>query len=186
MNADFSPSKNHGSETGLLSTVAIPMPDCGLLLPACSTPETIERPILGISQDTDGAAKSAALHPEVESDSTPGVRNRPSMSAADADTLRTADSRVQHCTADELAAAAGVSRRMIFLALKVQRAGCPEVLQMVRADAMTMNLAAVLVGLFPSHDDQRTVIAEFATLPPRQWLGFAQRVSALTKGGLPC
>lgn len=83
------------------------------------------------------------------------------------------------CTAAQMAAAAGVSRRMIFLALKVQRAGCEEMHRMLRDGSLSMSLAAVLVDLFPNHDDQRVVLTEFATLPPRQWLGFAQRVSAL-------
>jgi hypothetical protein len=41
----------------------------------------------------------------------------------------------------------------------------------------------VLVVLFPIHDDQCAVLAEFVTLPPRRWLGFARRVAALTAKG---
>lgn len=101
---------------------------------------------------------TAALHPEqVESDST----------------------RVQPCTVDQMAREAGVSRRLMFLALKAHRGGCAELHGMMRDGSLTANLGAVLVDLFPHHDDQRVVLAEFATLPQRQWLGFARRVAAL-------
>jgi hypothetical protein len=100
----------------------------------------------------------------------------------DAGPLRTTAKGVHACTAAQMAAEAGVSRRMIFLGLKVQRAGCAELHRMIRDGSVTMSLAAVLVDLFPNHDDQRTVLAEFATLPARQWLGFARRVAALMKG----
>lgn len=94
------------------------------------------------------------------------------------DTPRT----VQTCTAAQLAAEAGVPRRAIFQALKVRRKGCPELFDMVRDGTASLNLAVAMVDLFPSHDDQRVVLAEFATLPQRQWLGFARRVAALMKG----
>jgi hypothetical protein len=102
---------------------------------------------------------SAALHPEAVTETT-----RPA---------------VQPCTAAQMAAEAGVSRRMIFLGLKVHLEACPELWQMVRDGSATMNLAAALVDMFPNHDDQRTVITEFSTLPVREWLGFARRVAAL-------
>lgn len=117
---------------------------------------------------------SAALHSEPailgnsqDANSAPGAELR----------ART----VQPCTAAQMAAEAGVSRRMIFLGLKVHRAGCEEMHRMVRDGPLSMNLAAVMVDLFPSHDNQRVVLAEFATLPPREWLGFARRVAALMK-----
>jgi len=100
-------------------------------------------------------------------------------------TVITPPRTVQPCTAAQLAAEAGVSRRMIFLGLKVRRAGCEEMHRMIRDGSLSMNLAAVLVDLFPSHDDQRVVLAEFATLRPREWLGFARRVAALMNGENP-
>jgi hypothetical protein len=90
---------------------------------------------------------------------------------------------VQTCTAAQMAAEAGVPRRAIFQGMKVRREGCPELFQMVLEGKASMNLAVALVDMFPSHADQRTVMAEFATLPAREWLGFARRVAALTNGG---
>jgi hypothetical protein len=113
---------------------------------------------------------SAALHPQ--RNSAPGAE---------------LTGEVQACTsgdrAAQMAIEAGVSRRMIFLALKVRRLGCEEIHTMLRDGPLSMSLAAVLVDLFPNHDDQRTVIAEFPTLPVREWLGFARRVHELTERG---
>jgi hypothetical protein len=92
-------------------------------------------------------------------------------------------------TVDSMARAAGVSRRLVFLVMKAHRGGCEEVRQAIVDGTLTGSLAAVLVELFPNHDDQRTMLAEFATLPRREWLGFARRVAALVaaeKTPKPC
>jgi hypothetical protein len=99
--------------------------------------------------------------------------------------LGAADSRttVQPCTVSQLCETSGVSRRMFFLAAKVQREACPDLWLMVRDGQATMNLAVSLVDLFPSHDDQRTVLRELETLPVRERLAFAKRVATLMKRG---
>jgi hypothetical protein len=123
---------------------------------------------------------SAALHPLPACN--PITRPDCSVLGAGTKARATEAHAVQPCTAAQLAAAAGVSRRMIFLALKVHRDGCAELQAMTIAGRATMNLAAVLVDMFPNHDDQRAVLAELPTLPKREWLGFARRVAALVKG----
>jgi hypothetical protein len=82
-----------------------------------------------------------------------------------------------------MAREAEVSRRLMFLAMKAHHAGCDELRQAMVSGSVTVNLGAVLVVLFPIHDDQCAVLAEFVTLPPRRWLGFARRVAALTAKG---
>jgi hypothetical protein len=91
--------------------------------------------------------------------------------------------KVQPCTVSQICATSGVSRRMFFLAAKVQREACPDLWLMVRDGQATMNLASSLVDLFPNHDDQHTVLREFETLPVRERLAFAKRVAALMKRG---
>jgi hypothetical protein len=86
-----------------------------------------------------------------------------------------------HPTAAQICETAGISRRMFFLAAKVQREACPELWLMVRDGRASMNLAVSLVDLFPSHKDQRTVLREFETLSVRERLPFAKRVAALMK-----
>ena len=89
---------------------------------------------------------------------------------------------IEHGMVDQLAAEAGVSRRLMFLAFKVKREGCAEMLEPIRVGTLSVSLAAQLVDMFPDHDDQRTVMAEFETLPPKQWLSFARRVRNVMDG----
>jgi hypothetical protein len=91
--------------------------------------------------------------------------------------------RVQPCTVEQMARQVGVSRRLMFLAMKAHRGGSDELRRAMKDGVLTVSLGAVLVELFPNHDDQRTVLAEFSTLPPRQWLGFARRVASLMADG---
>jgi hypothetical protein len=81
----------------------------------------------------------------------------------------------------QLAAAAGVSRRMIFLGLRVHREGCPELVRLVIDGTVTMNLAVELVTLFPNHDDQRVAMAEFSSLPARKWLEFVRLLERMSR-----
>jgi len=104
---------------------------------------------------------SAALHLSAVADNTAGV---------------------QACTVAELAAAAGVSRRLVFLIQKAHRDGCAEVFAAVLDGSLTGSLAAELVTLFPHHDDQRAMLAEFKTLPTRKHLAFARQVAAICRG----
>lgn len=80
-----------------------------------------------------------------------------------------------------MAARANVSRRLMFLAIKARRHGCAEVFSAVMQGRLTASLAAELVDLFPNHEDQRTMLGEFAAMPERQWRGFARRVAALMR-----
>jgi hypothetical protein len=118
---------------------------------------------------------SAALHPV---DPNPIAPPHGSRASEAPDSIR-----VQPCTVEQMARQAGVSRRLMFLAIKAHRGGCDELRRAMVDGTVTANLGVVLVDLFPTHDDQRTVLREFRTLPPRQWLDFARRVAALMAKG---
>lgn len=125
---------------------------------------------------------SAALHPKGGRKPSTTLEPKPTLRRSGAPDSR----KVQPCTIAQVCAAAGISRRMFFMATKVQREACPELWQMVRDGRVTMNLAATLADMFPHADDQRAVIAEFSDLPSRQRLGFARQVAALmTRGSSP-
>jgi len=119
---------------------------------------------------------SAALHPDGGNTVVPPKSGRASLHGEEID-------QVRPCTVHQMACSAGVSRRLMFLTLKAHRGGCDELRQAMADGRLTASLGAVLVDLFPSHDDQRTLLAEFATLPARQWLAFARRVAALMAKG---
>ena len=79
-----------------------------------------------------------------------------------------------HPTAQQLCAAAGVSRRMFFNALKVRRNGCDELLGLIHRGDVTMNLALEVARF--DHAGQRLILAEFVTIKPRERAGFVKRL----------
>jgi hypothetical protein len=79
-----------------------------------------------------------------------------------------------HPTAQQLCAAAGISRRMFFNALKVRRNGCGELNDLVKSGNVSMNLA-LEVSRF-DHAGQRLILAEFAAIKPRERAGFVERL----------
>ncbi len=87
--------------------------------------------------------------------------------------IRSAD--LHSPTADQICKAAGISRRMFFLAQRVQKAACPELWRQIRDGDVSMNLAAALVE-FGNHDSQRMIMAEWADIPTRERLAFVKAV----------
>ena len=79
-----------------------------------------------------------------------------------------------HPTAQQLCDAAGISRRMFFNALKVQRNGCEELNDLVKSGDVSMNLALAVAGF--DHAGQRLILAEFPTMKPRDRAGFVALV----------
>jgi len=79
-----------------------------------------------------------------------------------------------HYTAAQICEMHGVSRRMLFNALKVRRKGCAELQSQVREGIVPMELA-LLVAQF-DHDGQRLILAEFPSMRPRARAGFVKRV----------
>lgn len=79
-----------------------------------------------------------------------------------------------HPTAQQLCAAAGVSRRMFFNALKVRRKGCAELLAVVQSGDVSINLALEVARF--DHAGQRLIVAEFATIKPRDRAGFVKHL----------
>ena len=79
-----------------------------------------------------------------------------------------------HPTAKQLCAAAGISRRMFFNALKVRRNGCDELNDLVKAGTVSMNLALEVARF--DHAGQRLILAEFPTMKPRDRAGFVELV----------
>ena len=79
-----------------------------------------------------------------------------------------------HPTAQQLCAAAGISRRMFFNALKVRRNGCDELNDLVKSGDLSMNLALELARF--DHALQRLILAEFPTMKPRDRAGFVKLV----------
>ena len=82
-----------------------------------------------------------------------------------------------HPTAQQLCTAAGISRRMFFNALKVQRNGCDELHGLVKSGGLSMNLA-LEVACF-DHAGQRLILAEFPTVKLRDRAGFVQLVKLI-------
>lgn len=80
-------------------------------------------------------------------------------------------------TAKQLCAEAGISRRMFFNALKVQRDGCDELNALVKSGDVSMNLALELSRF--DHAGQRLILAEFPTIKPRDRAGFVHRVKLI-------
>ena len=80
---------------------------------------------------------------------------------------------MQTCT-QQLCAAAGVSRRMFFNALKVRRNGCAELLGAVQSGDVSINLALEVARF--DHPGQRLIVAEFATIKHRDRAGFVKRL----------
>lgn len=76
-----------------------------------------------------------------------------------------------HPTAQQLCAAAGISRRN---ALKVRRNGCDELNELVKAGSVSMNLALEVARF--DHAGQRLILAEFPTIKPRDRAGFVEFV----------
>ena len=79
-----------------------------------------------------------------------------------------------HPTAQQLCTAAGISRRMFFNALKVRRNGCKELNDLVKSGDVSMNLALEVTRF--DHAEQRLILAEFATIKPRNRAGFVTLV----------
>ena len=79
-----------------------------------------------------------------------------------------------HPTAQQLCAAAGISRRMFFNALKVRRNGCGELNDLVKSGNVSMNLALDVARF--DHAGQHLILAEFATIKPRERAGFVALV----------
>lgn len=79
-----------------------------------------------------------------------------------------------HPTVQQLCAAAGISRRMFFNALKVRHNGCNELNDLVKSGGASMNLALAVAGF--DHAGQRLILAEFLTMKPRDRAGFVERV----------
>ena len=79
-----------------------------------------------------------------------------------------------HPTAQQLCAAAGISRRLFFNALKVRRNGCKELNDLVQSGDVSMRLALEVVRF--DHAGQRLILAEFPTMKPRDRIGFVERV----------
>ena len=79
-----------------------------------------------------------------------------------------------HPTAQQLCAAAGISRRMFFNALKVRRNGCDELNELVKAGNVSMNLALEVARF--DHPSQRLILAELPTIKPRNRAGFVELV----------
>ena len=79
-----------------------------------------------------------------------------------------------HPTAQQLCAAAGISRRMFFNALKVRRNGCDELNDLVKAGNVSMNLALEVARF--DHAGQRLILAEFPTIKPRDRAGFVELI----------
>ena len=77
-----------------------------------------------------------------------------------------------HPTAQQLCAAAGISRRMFFNALKVRRNGCDELNDLVKSGDVSMNLALEVARF--DHAGQRLILAEFPTIKPRGRAGFVE------------
>ena len=82
-----------------------------------------------------------------------------------------------HPTAQQLCAAAGVSRRMFFNTLKVRRNGCAELLGFIQSGDVTINLALEVARF--DHAGQRLLLAEFATIKPRERAGFVKRLQLI-------
>ena len=79
-----------------------------------------------------------------------------------------------HPTAQQFCAAAGISRRMFFNALKVRRNGCDELNKLVKTGNVSMNLALEVARF--DHPSQRLILAEFQTIKPRNRAGFVELV----------
>ena len=79
-----------------------------------------------------------------------------------------------HPTAQQLCAAAGISRRMFFNALKVRRTGCEELNDLIKSGTVTLNLALEVAR--SDHAGQRLILAEFASIKPRERAGFVKRL----------
>ena len=77
-------------------------------------------------------------------------------------------------TAQQLCAAAGISRRMFFNALKVRRNGCDELNDLVKSGDVSMNLALAVARFDPA--GQRLILAEFPTMKSRDRAGFVELV----------
>ena len=79
-----------------------------------------------------------------------------------------------HPTAQQLCDTAGISRRMVFNALKVRRNGCDELVDLVKSGDVSMNLALEVARF--DHAGQRLILAEFPTIKPRNRTGFVELV----------
>lgn len=79
-----------------------------------------------------------------------------------------------HPTARQLCAAAGISRRMYFNALKVRRNGCDELHTLVRSGDVSMNLALEVARF--DHAGQLLILAELPSIKPRERARFLQLV----------
>ena len=83
---------------------------------------------------------------------------------------RNKGARVHSPTAQALADATGVSRRMLFQAAKLRRDGCAELVQAVQAGAVSMRLALDVATFDPIA--QRLILCELPSLPQRDRAGF--------------
>ena len=79
-----------------------------------------------------------------------------------------------HPSVQQLCAAAGISRRMFFNAVKVRRDGCDELIDLVQSGNVSMNLALEVARF--DHALQRLILAEFPTMKPRDRTGFVELV----------
>ena len=79
-----------------------------------------------------------------------------------------------HPSAQQLCAAAGISRRMFFNALKVQRNDRNQLNDLVKSGNVSMNLALEVARF--DHALQRLILAEFPTMKPRDRTGFVELV----------
>ena len=79
-----------------------------------------------------------------------------------------------HPTVQQLCAAAGISRRMFFNAVKVRRNGCEELIHLIQSGGVTMNLALEVARF--DHAGQHLILAEFPTMKPRERVGFVERL----------
>lgn len=70
-------------------------------------------------------------------------------------------------TVQEMAAHAGVSRRLMFQAIAVHRYGCPELVKAAHDGLLAMKHAETLAKALP-HDEQRGWLAALPGMTPRQ------------------
>jgi AcrR family transcriptional regulator len=78
-------------------------------------------------------------------------------------------------TVADICRAANISRRMFFLARKVQWAGAPELVREVLDGGVSMNLAVEMLQF--DHATQRLILAEFHDIPVRERLSFVRLVA---------
>lgn len=115
-------------------------------------------------------------------------RNKEAAGALD--TLPTAEEKKLHrdsgatanerkpLTVEQMAAAAGVGKRTMEMALLVRRDGCAELMGAVVKGALSVNQAAQLCGL-TGHDGQRVFLEESAGMTAHERAGYLGRVRTL-------